>query len=295
MNLQHLKPFIVLTEELNFHKAAKRLNITQPPLSRAIMQLEESLGVSLFLRLPKGIELTAAGRAFRDYALTILELADIASEQTVQTAEGYSGRLDVGLFNFGGLQSVPHILAHYHRARPDVKICIHNLSKAEQITALHKRQLSIGFCRFPSADPDISIDRASREAVYVALHVSHPLCQLSEISLEDLEGEPLILYPNDAPYGLRHEVCSAFRSQGMYPTIEHEVDDVMSCITLVASEFGVGITTHSGTYLKLPGVEYRRLKNNMLNSIDLNCIYRSDDTSPLLASFLEVIRELRDI
>ncbi len=293
MNLQHLRSFLVLTEELNFHRAANRLNITQPPLSRAIMQLEESLGARLFLRQPKGIELTPAGHALHDYAVTILSLADIASEQVLRTASGYSGRLDVGLFNFGGLQSVLKILERYHQAFPCVKVCLHNLSKLEQVSALHKRQLNIGFCRFPLEAPDILIDWVSREEVFVALHESHPLCHLPEISLEDLQSEPLILYPNASPYGLRHEIYAAFRNKGLRLKIEHEVDDVMSCITLVASRFGVGITTHSGTYLQLPGVVFRKLQDSALNSVELNCIYRNDDPSPLLASFLEVIRELR--
>jgi len=255
MDLKQMRQFLALAEELNFGRAAERLHMAQPPLTRNIRALEEELGAPLFVRTPKGAELTQAGQALLDEVPNVLALARRAEEQAQLAGQGYVGRLDVGIFSSGILNVIPRLLAQFHTDRPDVKIGLHNMSKADQIAALRERRITIGFNR--------------------------------------LDNERMILYPNAPVHGLAQEVTAAFRAEGVRLRVEQEVEDVVTCIALVASRFGVCVTTESAANLRLPGVVYRPLRSKQLRNIELSCLYRRGDTSPILHAMLELIRASR--
>ncbi|WP_028216650.1 LysR substrate-binding domain-containing protein [Paraburkholderia oxyphila] len=293
MELKQMRYFVALAEELNFGRAADRLHITQPPLTRNIKALEDELGTALFVRTTKGAELTDAGRALLAEVPNILALSSRASEQAQLAGQGLIGRLDVGIFSSGVLNVIPRLLADFHTQRPTVKIGLHNMSKAEQIAALRDRRITIGFNRLVPQEPDIAVDWVQREDFLVALYDSHPLVERKYITLKDLDDEPMILYPNAPVHGLAQEVATAFRTEGYTLRVEQEVEDVVTCIALVASRFGLCITTESAANLRLPGVVYKRLKSPILKQIELSCLYRMEDSSPVLLSFLELIRQAR--
>lgn len=293
MDIKQMRYFLALAEEGNFGRAAERLNMAQPPLTRHIQQLEAQLGTALFLRTPKGATLTAAGETLLAEVPNILALAKRAEEQTRLAGEGYVGRLDVGIFSSGILNAIPRLLAAFHTARPDVKIGLHNMSKAEQIVALRERRITIGFNRLIPDAPDIAVDWIHREPFLVALYEGHPLCSRTSLTLQDLDNERMILYPTAPMPGLAEEIAAAFRAEGVALRVEQEVEDVVTSIALVASRFGICVTTESAANLRLPGVVYRPLKSPRLRTIELNCMYRRDDTSPILAAFLDLIRTTR--
>lgn len=294
MEIKQMRYFLALAEEGNFGRAAERLNMAQPPLTRHIQALEAQLGAALFVRTPKGAELTAAGEALLREVPNILALARRAEEQTRLAGEGYLGRLDVGIFSSGILNVIPRLLAGFHTERPDVKIGLHNMSKAEQIAALRERRITIGFNRLIPESPDIAVDWIHREPFLVALYEGHPLCARASVTLADLDNERMILYPNAPMHGLAEEIAAAFRAEGVTLRVEQEVEDVVTSIALVASRFGICVTTESAANLRLPGVVYRPLKSRLLRSIELNCMYRRDDPSPILAAFLALIRRSRN-
>jgi DNA-binding transcriptional LysR family regulator len=293
MELKQMRYFLALAEEQNFSRAADRLHITQPPLTRHIKALEDELGTALFVRTTKGAELTDAGRALLAEVPNILALSSRASEQAQLAGRGLIGRLDVGIFSSGVLNVIPRLLADFHTQRPTVKIGLHNMSKVEQIAALRDRRINIGFNRLVPEEPDIAVDWVQREDFLVALYDSHRLCEKKYITLKDLENQPMILYPNAPVAGLAQEVATAFRAEGCTLRVEQEVEDVVTCIALVASRFGLCITTESAANLRLPGVVYRKLKSPILKQIELSCLYRRDDDSPVLLSFLDLIRRVR--
>ncbi|MGI4813565.1 MAG: LysR substrate-binding domain-containing protein [Janthinobacterium lividum] len=294
MDLKQMRYFLALAQELNFGRAAERLHIAQPPLTRHIRALEEELGAALFIRTAKGAELTVAGATLLEEVPNILALARRAEEQTQLAAQGYIGRLDVGIFSSGVLNVIPRLLASFHKARPEVKIGLHNMTKAEQIDALRERRISIGFNRLLPDAADLIVQPVLREPFLVALYEGHPLCAKKSVTLRDLDDAPMIVYPNAPVHGLAQEVATAFRAAGVRLRVVQEVDDVVTCIALVASGFGVSITTESAANLRLPHVVYRPLKAATLRDIELSCVYRRDDHSPILAAFLEVVHRYRE-
>lgn len=291
MDLRELRYFLAVAEERNFGRAAERLHMAQPPLSRQIKALEDELGTPLFIRTPKGVDLTEAGQTLLDEVPNLLALAQRARERTRRAGQGLTGQLDVGLFGSGVLDVIPRMLARFHAQRPDVKIRLHNLTKAEQLAALRERRLSVGFNRLVPEEDDLVIEPVLREPLVVAMPEGHPLAVRPSIPLAELGGQPLILYPNIPMRGLAQEITEAFRAEGLTMRVEQEVEDVLTAVALVASGFGLVITTQSATSLRLPGVAFRPLSSRHLRSVELSCLYRRGDTSPVLAAFLEVVHD----
>lgn len=286
-----MRYFLALAEERNFGRAAERLHMAQPPLTRQIRALEEELDTVLFLRTPKGVELTAAGETLLDEVPNLLQLAQRARDRTRLAGQGQIGRLDVGIFGSGILDVIPRMLARFHAERPEVKIELHNLTKAEQLVALRERRISVGFNRLVPPEDDLVVETVLRERMVVGLPEGHRLCAQNEISILDMDDEPLILYPNVPMRGLAQEVMGAFRSAGVRLRVEQEVEDVLTCVALVASGFGLCVTTESTASLRLPGVAYRPLRCDTLRDIELSCLYRRNDSAPILAAFLAVVRD----
>ena len=289
MDLRQMKYFLALAQELHFGRAAARLHMAQPPLTRQIRGLEDELGTPLFLRTAKGVELTAAGQALLDEVPNILSLTQRARDRTQQAGQGLIGQLDVGIFGSGVLNVIPRLLAAFHRERPEVRIELHNLTKGEQLQALRERRITIGFNRLVPPEPGLGVLTVLQETLVVGLPETHPLCARQEITLRELDGEPMIVYPNAPLPGLAQEVASAFHREGIRLNVVQAVEDVLTCVALVAGGFGACITTHSATSLRLPGVVYRPLRSRHLRDIKLSCLYRTDDASPVLAAFLDVV------
>ncbi|MEY4752802.1 MAG: hypothetical protein RJA44_477 [Pseudomonadota bacterium] len=291
MDLRQMRYFLALAEERNFGRAAERLHMAQPPLTRQIRALEDELGTPLFLRTSKGVELTDAGLALLDEVPNLLALAQRARERTQRAGQGLTGRLDVATFGSGILDAIPRVLARFHRERPEVKIVLHNLTKAEQLEALRERRITVGFNRLVPPQDDLCVEQVLRESMMVGLPARHPLAARAVITIEDLDDLPLILYPNIPMRGLAEEVMGAFRQAGVRLRVEQQVEDVLTCIALVASGFGLCITTASTASLQLPGVTYRPLQSVHLRDVELSCLYRRTDASPVLAAFLAVVRD----
>jgi DNA-binding transcriptional LysR family regulator len=290
MDLRQMRYFLAVAEERHVGRAAERLHMAQPPLTRQIRALEDELGATLFLRTPKGMELTEAGQTLLDEVPNLLQLAQRARERTRAAGQGEIGRLDVGLFGSGVLDVIPRLLAQFHAERPDVKIVLHTMTKAEQLDALRERRISVGFNRLVPPEPDLVIETVLRERMRVALPAGHRLCANESVRIPDLAGEPMILYPNLPLPGLAQQVMGAFAGEDTPLRIEQEVEDVLTAIALVAGGFGLCVTTASSESLRLPGVVYRPLDCAGLRDIELSCIHRRGDASPVLAAFLAVVR-----
>ena len=294
MDLRDMRYFLAVAEEGHLGRAAERLHLSQPPLTRHIQALEEKLGVPLFTRTPKGMTLTEAGQTLLQEVPNLLELAQQAAERTRLAGQGWIGRLDVGLFGSGVLDVIPRILAQFHQARPDVKIVLHNLTKDAQLQALRERRITVGFNRLVPAAPDISTMTVLRESLMVALPAVHPLSVLPSLRIRDLANVPLILYPNVPMRGLAQEVSDAFHAEGVPLRVEQEVEDVLTAVALVSAGFGMAVTTQSASNLRLPGVAFRPLHSSQLKELELSCLYRTDDRSRALQAFLEVVRSFAD-
>ena len=194
MDVRRLKYFIVTAEERSISRAAERLHITQPPLTRHIQSLEEELGVLLFTRTSWGVELTQAGTALLKHAHNISAHIELATEQIRRVASGQAGRIDIGVFGSAMLSIIPKLLSSFSTTHPDVKIVLHNMPKERQINALHQGRILVAFDRYLPEFPNIRSERVCREPLWVALHQNNPLTALERISLNDLRNESLICH-----------------------------------------------------------------------------------------------------
>lgn len=290
MELRHLRYFVVLAEELNFGRAAARLHISQPPLTRQIQQLEEDIGARLFSRTTRGVELTAAGQALLDEAQRILGLVKTAKERTGKAARGQIGSLDVGIFGSAILNHIPRLLLEFRNRHPQVEITLHPMTKAEQVAALRARQLTVGFNRHVPVEPDIVVETVYVEPLVVALNRKHPLARHKVVRIADIVDQPLILYPRNTRSSFAQDVLALIHQEGGVPQVVQEVTDVLTAIALVASGFGICVTPQAASSLKLPGVVYRQIQSSRPLSIELACLYRRDDESPILSAFLDITR-----
>lgn len=294
MDLRHLKYFLAVAEEQNIGRAATRLHISQPPLSRQIQQLEEELGVILLNRTPRGVELTQAGELLLEETRNILSIVEQATERTQRAGQGKLGRLDVGIFGTAILHAIPKILHAFRESFPEVKIVLHTMNKAEQIEALRQRRITVGFNRMLAPLPDITTKLVVNEGLLLAVSQSSPLSRHEYVRFAELKDHPLVLFPTGARPNFIDKVLGLCADAGFEPQISQEVGDAITGVALAAGGFGVCLIPESATNLSLPGVVYKKIIDLPASAgIDLSCIFRTDDHSPILRAFLGIVDQVK--
>lgn len=290
MELRHLRYFVAVAEEGSIGRAAERLHMAQPPLTRQIAQLERELGATLLTRTNRGVELTNAGRVLLDDARRMLHFAEQAGDRAVRAGDGLTGRLDIALFGTGIFGAIPMMLRAFRAEFPDVKIVLHNMAKAEQLEALAHRTIDLAFNRVVQPQPGITAETLLMERLYVAIPEDHPLAARTAVRLAELEGEPLVLFPAVTRPSFIDVALRMCRDAGFEPNVVAEVDDVVHGIALVASGGALALIPESGRNLRVPGLINRPLTESSVSHIELCCIYRTDDQSPVLARLLDSFR-----
>lgn len=297
MDLRHIKYFIAVAEEKNIGRAASKLHISQPPLTRQIKQLEDSLGVQLFIRTPRGVELTSMGELFLEDARNVQLMVEQTTERAQLAGQGKLGRLDIATFGSGILDVIPKLLLSFKSNYPNVKIMLHTMNKRDQIEALLQRRISLGFNRMFSltTDAEIACELVINESLLVAINKNDILSNEESIALSELANHSFILFPSENRPNFIDKVHRLCNQAGFMPNVSQEVGDIVTAISLVASGFGVCIVSETTSVLALPGVVYLPLKNPPKNaSIDLSCIFRKDDKSPLLTAFLCEVKRFKE-
>jgi DNA-binding transcriptional LysR family regulator len=292
MDLRRLRYFVVVAEEANIGRAAARLNISQPPLTRQIQQLEDDVGTSLFQRTRKGVRLTNAGEVLFEEARNLLVLASRARERTRRAGLGQSGRLDVGVFG-SNILAIPQLLATFRRNFPDVDVVVHALNKEKQLEALYDRRVTVGFNLLGLKLAGIGNEKVQAEPLMIAIGANDPLSKRASIALADIADRPMVIFASGPRPNLMDMIFALCLEEGFQPTISQEVVDSVTAVSLVAAGFGVSLVPATVSQLNLPGVVFRRLNRSPPVTVDLNCIYRRDDTSLILLAFLETIRTMR--
>lgn len=290
MELHHLRSFVTVVEQRSFRAAALQLHVSQPPLSRQIRQLEERLGVSLLIRKPRGIELTDAGTVFFDEAKNILALAAQAANRTQLAGHGQIGRLDIGVFGSAMFNTIPRIIREFRSRYPRVLIALHNMDRDSQTKALRERRLTVGINRLFPDQPDLTSEVIQTERLHVALHDQHPLAARNVLGLADISDQVLILYPHISRPSFIDYILRLFYERGISPSRFHEVDDLTTAVTHVASGFGLSMVTESACSLRMPNIVYVPIRSEDRAILNLCMIYRSNDESKLLHAFLDVAR-----
>lgn len=290
IELRLLRDFVAVVEQRSFRRAALKLHVSQPPLTRHIQQLEEALGTALLIRNARGVELTDAGAIYYEDAKNILALNGQAAERALLAGQGQVGRIDIGVYGSAMFDTIPRIVQDFRVRHPRVEVAMHNLDRDSQTKALRDRRISVAFNRLFADEPDLRQEIVQTERLHFALPSRHPLAARTELGLKDVVDQTLILYPHISRPSFVDYVLRLFHQRGIQPGTIHEVDDLMTAISMVASGFGVTLATDAACNLKLPGIHYAPIRKADRAVLDLTIVYRSGDSSTLLAAFLGVVR-----
>jgi DNA-binding transcriptional LysR family regulator len=239
MELRHLRYVVTLADTLHFGHAAERLHVSQPPLSQQIRQLETELGVALFHRTKRHVELTDAGRVFVDEARVILAHAAHASNLALRVNQGEVGQLTIGAAGPADAQIFVDILRAFARRHPQVRIVLRNMGSAEQARAISEGRLHVGFLALPIDEPDLATEIVLRRPIVIALPRDHPLAARVRVPLQALANEPHIMFARRMGPRLFDAVLAACREAGFNMQIAHEVDNLYTACALVAAGLGV--------------------------------------------------------
>lgn len=290
MNARQLAQIIAVAEAGNISRAAEKLAIAQPPLTRMIRKVEEELGFDLFLRTSKGVELTEAGKSFVEGAAQVIEMHDRMIDNARRISQGLMGEFNVGVYGSTAYQFVPAVIRRFRENFPDVKLNLVALSGGELMVALRNRSVAIGFTPLAEPEPDMVIERISQERVMIALPDHHPLAGRSAISPAEIAQTPLILMSGRERLNFLHLATEVFQSAGVMPRITHEVTEPLACLSLVSGGFGFALVAESNRELPFKGVTYRHFAVPHPPRIDLVCAYLANNSSAMLGAFLSAVR-----
>jgi DNA-binding transcriptional LysR family regulator len=295
MELRHLRYFIAVAEEGHITRAAERLGMQQPPLSRQIKAIEREMDVQLFRRKARGVELTDAGHAFLDDARAMLGHLDHALDKARRTARGEQGRVSVGYTLFNPL--VPRVIREFKQTFPLVTLTLEESSPYDLIERMRSDKIDIAFISGPIADQEgIAIDLLLEEPRVVALPSGHPLAQSGDValSLKSLANETFIILgrPHDPPTIQWSAVVGACQAVGFSPRVGHIVPNNLSRLNLVSANLGIAPIAASLQRVSIDGVVYRRLKSAKQLKIPLNLASRRGDASAVVRQFLKLARRV---
>ncbi len=288
MELRHLKYFVAVAEELHFGRAAKRLHIAQPPLSKQIMDLEQELGVKLFDRSRRSIQLTDAGSYFLKEANQLLLQVEQAVETARRIDRGHAGRLVVGFVGSVIHTFLPEGLRSFRDLYPDVELVLQEIHTAEQIKSLHAKRIDVGF-HYPYGHDSLLASQPIANAPLMAVLPSkHPLADRKSIHIRELAQEPFIANTRSSEPVVRDAFISMCHAAGFSPRIAQEAGQVQTVLGLVASGLGVCLLPDFIKNIKRPGVQYVPLAGSP-TAVKLAVVWRSGTPSALVKAFVKVI------
>lgn len=287
MELRHIRYFIVLAEELNFSRAAQRLHIAQPPLSRQIKELEDELGAKLFNRSKRHVELTPAGKVFLQKAYQIFDQVEQARFNTRLTAIGKEGELRISFT--GAVQDLIPVIREYHRLHPQVGIVIKHMTNKEQIKALNEKTVDIALVSTQIESSNIHTTPLRNLPFYAAFPENHPLVKKKKLYLKDLANETFIMTPRSVGVLYYETFMSAFNHAKFTPNIAIQADDLHTVLALVAS--GMGITLTPSPFEPMKGIVKRDIEDVNI-AIVSSIAWHKDNNSKILEDFLLFVNRI---
>ncbi len=296
MELRHLRYFIAVAEEGHITRAAERLAMQQPPLSRQIKAIERELDVQLLRRKPRGVELTDAGRTLLANARAILTQVDHAVDATRRTARGEQGRICVGVTPTGSFHPfVPQVIRAFRGTFPLVTLTLEEFASHELVEHLRNGRIDAAFVRSLFADPNgLVINPLLEEPLVVALPSGHALAQSggdSALSWKALAGETFFIPGGQYGLALYDATIVACHAAGFTPRMGQEAPRLASTLNLVASGLGVSVVPASLRRMHMDGVAYRRLKGGPTQpKSPLILASRRGDASPVVRHFVNLAR-----
>ncbi|ETF03748.1 LysR family transcriptional regulator [Advenella kashmirensis W13003] len=290
MELRQIRYFQCVARELSFTKAARLLHIAQPPLSRQIKMLEEELGVEVFERLGRGIQLTEAGRYFLDQT----EKMTLRLEETINATRRI-GQNDRMWFGVGFVPStlyghMPALIRQLREMNNQVEIGLVEMTTLQQFDALKSGRIDIGVGRILLKDEEIERLVLTDEPLALALPIRHPLAHRRSVKISDILNEPLILYPARPRPSYADHVLNLFKQKGHSPVVAQEVNELQTAIGLVTAGIGVSIVPESVRRLHREDVVYIDLDESGFTS-PIMLSWRKNDQSAFLKEVIALFRQ----
>ena len=286
-----LEQYVAVAEELHFGHAARRLRISQPPLSQAIMRLEQTLNVELLKRSNRTVELTDAGRTFLREAYRLLELESVAVAHTRAAGAGLASPITLGFVGSVSYGLLPELLAGFRKLHVQAVFDLRELTSVEQLRELEARRLDAGIVRLPLCNANGMGTKIIRhERMVVALPKNHLLCALKTVPLARLADERFIAFPPDRVMSLYAKTLLACHAAGFSPRIATHAWQMPTMAGLVAAGLGVALLPAQIKNLSQPGVVYRELEDSSEHlNLEIALAWRPDDCPAMCRKFIESI------
>jgi DNA-binding transcriptional LysR family regulator len=294
VELRHVRYFLAVAEHLNFSKAAQQLHIAQPPLSRQIQQLEADLGVLLFLRNKRHVELTRAGQVFLDEARKLVVQAGHAAEAARHAQKGSSGGIRIGIASgLGGVAG--KAVADYCRRFPAINIECKDVFSTVQNEVLCKREIDVGFLRPPIDQVNLDCELLFEEEFVVILPKTHRLAKRKSLRLKDVADEPLIVFDRRFSSGLYDKILGLYSRQGLTPhfTVAHVEAHEEAGAIMVATGKAIFIGAGAIVTRSVHGIDLASVRLNETEAkIEVYMAWRKDEDSAAVLSFLDSVRRV---
>ena len=296
MDIRQLRHFVTVADTLHFGHAARRLGMTQPPLSQSIMALEREIRTPLFVRTKRSVALTRAGAALLPEAQRLLQQASALPDLARRAASGESGLLTLSFVSTADYSVLPPLLREFREAHPQIHIDLREATTDVQLEDLLQGRIDAGLLIPPLTD------KARAELEYMTV-LSEPLVLAApqgtralrgkaEATLKEVADLPLIIFPRRIAPALHDAILGCFRDAGLTPRIGQEAIQMQTIVGLVSAGMGVALVPQSVSNLKRPGVEYKPLAGKG-TPVETGLAWRRDNMSPVLKNFLELLRKKR--
>jgi DNA-binding transcriptional LysR family regulator len=299
MELRHLRYFVAIAEEGSFTRAAARLGIQQPPLSQQLRALEGELGLALFRRHARGVDLTAAGESFLADARSLLAAADAAARRASRVAAGHVGALTIGLAtSAAGHNLAPHAIREFRRRHPAVALTFIDGNAAALTEAVQERRVHVALVRAPVAQPEgLRQESLLEEPLLMAIAAKHALAARprASIALADLRDEAFILVRRPGAPGMYGDLVAACRRAGFDPRIAAEVGNMFVNTMLVAAGVGVSVVPASMAQTYAREVAYLPIRGAPELVAPLTLVSREEESNPPALEFIALARELAGV
>jgi DNA-binding transcriptional LysR family regulator len=254
-----LRAFVAVAEELHFGRAARRLHISQPPLSVMIRKLEQDLDTPLLDRTSRRVTLTEAGQALLGRARHLLAEAQRAEEEVRRVGRGEGGVLPLGYATPAAYAWLPAVIRAHRGAHPGTRLELFELRSAAQVEALHEGRIELGFVCLPLDPKGAVLQPVLEDPLEVILPREHPLAQRSELSVADLQGQPFVMVDPSVEPGWADACDQATRRAGLHPELVQQTDTKVALMGLIAAGVGISIGARCNRLLAHPGVVFRPL------------------------------------
>lgn len=292
LDFAQLNCFVAVAEEMHFGRAAIRLNMTQPTLSRQVQALERALKVQLFERANRSVRLTTAGRGFLPEAKRILALAESASTWARRMARGEAGMIRLGFTATAAFVDVPLILDAVAKAMPDVRVQLKEGTSTAQRDALLADLIDVALLRPPIDRSCYDAMLLRKEKFIAALHADDPRADKAELTLMDFGGADFIMYSAEGA-GYSHAILNVmFNRAGVSPNMIHYLDQNHSILAMVSAGMGAALVPDSLVLLSLPNVVFRPVVLDMQFPLEMHLMWRPQNDNPVLSTFLAVCEPL---